>query len=360
MRIIHRYIWKEFIAQFWLCLLGFTALGIGKVFFENNDLFIGYRIPMGLMWLLLLDQIPMLLMDVIPAAALFGLIIAAGRLLRDRELDVIRVCGVSIIKATAPVLLGTLFICIGAYFWNDLVVTSANYRFQTEVRKLSRREDMPLLKENVVFKGPQNRFIYLNKVQNAKRLILGILIIEAGGSGKWPRLISAESGKALQGNWELYNGVVHELDDDGSIKTELAFEKMTLKMSNDYWSMIGEQKGPTEMRASELWRQIMLDKKSGLNNPVYPVYYHQKYADPIISLILVFMAIPLTFFTSRHNSWLGLVWCFLIIMAYYVLQVVGRNLGTSGVIAPWLAAWFPHFLFCGVGILMLTVLEQRR
>jgi LPS export ABC transporter permease LptG len=347
-------------SQFLLCLLGFTALGIGKVFFENNDLFIGYRVPLSLMWLLLLDQIPSLWMDVIPAAALFGLIIAAGRLLRDRELDVIRVCGVSILKTTAPILLGMLLICIGVYYWNDLVVTSANFRFQSEIRKLSMQESMPLLKENVVFKGPQNRFIFLDKVQNTKHRILGILIIEAGGSGKWPRLITAESGKVSKGNWELFNGVVHELDEDGSVNSELVFKKMTLKMANDYWAMIGEEKGPAEMRTHELWARILQDRRSGLNNPMYVVYYHQKYADPLISLILVFMAIPLTFFTSRHNSWLGLVWCFLVIMAYYLLQVVGRNLGSNGVVAPWIAAWFPHLLFLGVGVVMLTVLEQRR
>src|SRR5690606_11437859 len=93
-RLINRYIWNEFVQQFFICGLGFTALGVGKIFFDYNDLFIGYRVTPRLLGILLLNQIPALLMDVIPAAALFGVILFLGRMLRERELDVLRTSGV--------------------------------------------------------------------------------------------------------------------------------------------------------------------------------------------------------------------------------------------------------------------------
>ncbi len=359
MRIIHRYIWKEFLQQFLLCFLGFTALGIGKIFFENNDLFIGYRMPMRLIWTLLLDKIPSLWMDVIPAAALFGIILALGRLLREKEFDVIRVSGVSLVKTTLPIFIGVAIICFGAYWWNDLVVSSANHRFEMEIKRLSNRENLPLLKENVVFRGPQNRYIYLNKVENRLKKISGILVMELGVSGKWPRLITAEYGKVQNGVWILYNGIIHEMDENGVIKTELKFPRMELLMTIDYTVMMGD-KSPYEMRAGELLQKIKINKEYGSFNPVYSVYYHQKFADPVISLVLVFLAIPLTMLTGRNSSWLGLVWCFLIIMGYYVLQVVGRTMGCNGVISPFAAAWVPHILIFSVGLFLLVATEQRR
>lgn len=356
MRIIHRYVWKEFIGQFLLCFLGFTALGIGKIVFENNDLFISYRMPLNLIGMLLLDKVPALWMDVIPAAALFGVILSLGQLLRQREFDVIRVAGCSLIRITLPICIGVAVICFGAYWWNDLVVSSANHRFETEVKRLSNQENLPLLKENVVFRGPQNRFIYLNQVDNRRKKITGIMVLEPGTAGKWPRLITAESGRVSNGVWVLYKGVIHDLDENGVVTAELKFPRMELLMSLDYRVMMGE-KSPYEMRTKELLEKIKLFGPYGYS---YRVYYHQKFADPLISLVLVFLAIPLTMFTGRNSGWLGLVWCFLIIMAYYTLQVIGRTMGCNGVIPPLAAAWIPHILIFSVGLILFVANEQRR
>jgi lipopolysaccharide export system permease protein len=149
-------------------------------------------------------------------------------------------------------------ICFGAYWWNDLVVPSANHRFQTEVRRLSMQEDLPLFKENVVFKGPQNRFIFLKSVDHKHGKISGILIIEAGVPGKWPRLITADYGKLHRGVWELFNGIIHEIDDKGAVKSELSYQKMQLKMATDYSVMLGEDRSAAEMRAGELLNSILI------------------------------------------------------------------------------------------------------
>lgn len=358
MGILKRYVWNEFIQQFFVCALGFTALGIGKIFFDYNDLFIGYRVTPKLLCILLLNQIPALLMDIIPAAALFGVILFLGRMLREHELDVIRTNGVSLLKIMSPVLIGVFIICVMAFFWNDYVVPSANHRFEVELRRMSVKQDFPLFRENVVFKAPQNRFIYLRKVERKTGIIGGILIIETGSGEKWPRIITAEQGQIKKGIWELSQGVVHEFDKGGAIKSELKFNKMDLVMNKDYHGFISEEKGPNEMRTTELLEMIDLYSRSGLNMPAFQVFYQSKFSDPIISLTLVFLAAPLTLMTGRNSRWLGLVLCFLIIMGYYALQVIGRTMGVNSLIAPWAAAWVPNLFFLAIGIFLLLTSEQ--
>lgn len=358
MRIVHRYVWDEYIQQFLVCLLGFMALGIGKIVFDYNDLFIGYRVTPKLLTILLVNQLPLLLMDVIPAAALFGVILFLGRMLRERELDVIRTNGLSLMRIMAPVFVGMLIICLGAFFWNDYVVPSANHRFEVELRRMSVKQDFPLFRENVVFKAPQNRFIYLKKVERKTGIIGGILIIETGFGDKWPRIITAQNGNMKKGIWELAQGVVHEFDKDGVVKSELKFDKMELMMNKDYRGFISDEKGPNEMRTTELLQMIDLYRRSGLNIPAYQVFYQSKFSDPIISLILVFLAAPLTIITGRNSRWPGLVLCFLIIMGYYTMQVIGRTMGVNSIIAPWAAAWVPNFSFLVIGIFLLITTEQ--
>lgn len=359
-RIIDRYIWKEFQQQFLICGLGFTVLGIGKILFDYNDLFIGYRITAELLIKLLLNQMPSLWMDVIPAASLFGVILAIGRMLRENELDVIQLCGSSVFRIMVPVFSGLFLICLGAYYWNDLIVPSANQRFQDEVRRLSMQENMPLLKEKVVFKGPHERFIYLNRVERREKRVLGVLIIEAGNGGRWPRIITSEYGNLHNGLWELHNGVIHELDKSGTVTSEVSYQKLDLKMNSDFNALVSTDKSPNAMRASELRHLVRVYKRSGLQVPIYTVFYYQKFADPMISLVLVFLATPLTILTGRHSRWVGMVYCFLIIMGYYTMQVIGRTMGSNGLISPWTAAWVPHIVFVVFGFILLSAIEQRR
>lgn len=360
MRVLHRYVRQEFLVQFLICTFGFLVLGVGKIIFDYNDMFIGYRITPQLMGYLVLNQIPTLLMDVLPAAVLFGIILSIGRLLRERELDVIRLGGAGLGWIALPILILIGLFCLGAFWWNDLVVPAANQRFQKELRRLSMQEDLPLLKENVVIKAPQNRFIYLRSIRHQQGEITGVMIIETGQAGKWPRVITADRGKLKRGVWELYHGVIHEIDNNGAISSELRYEKMELRMTNDFSSIIGEEKTPATMRADELRQYYELSKRSGINSPVYAVYYHQKFADPLISFVLVLLAFPLTIMTGRNSRWLGLVLCFLIIMAYYTMQVIGRTMGTNSVLVPWVAAWVPHMIFIIVGAVLFFAVEQRR
>ncbi|TCL62213.1 LPS export ABC transporter permease LptG [Hydrogenispora ethanolica] len=361
LKTIHRYTWNEFLQQFLVCWIGFTILGIGKIFFDYNDLFIGYRVTLKVLLTLLLNQIPYLWMDIFPAATLFGVILAFGRLLRERELDVIQLSGYGIFHTMLPVFVGLLILCIGAFYWNDLVVPAANHRFEIEVRRLSNQQGLPLLRENVVFKAPNNRFVYFNRIEHNSGKIKGILIIETKGPGKWPRLISANWGRIQRGIWELNEGVLHEFDAQGAVASELTFQKMQLKMVADYSAVIGDEKGPAEMRAEELKRLATLYGKSGLNLPVYSVFFYSKFADPLSPLVFAFLAIPLTILTGRNaRLWTGMVYCFLLILGYYALQVVGRTLGVNGLVLPWLAAWVPNITFFITGIILLILCEQRR
>jgi lipopolysaccharide export system permease protein len=212
----------------------------------------------------------------------------------------------------------------------------------------------------VVFKGPQNRFIYLDRVERAQKRISGVLIFEGNGVGGWPRIITAEYGYLHKGLWVLHNGIIHEMDKGGAVTSEVGYKDMEISMTTDFNVLIGSEKSPNEMRASELKQLIGVYKKSGLHVPIYTVFYYQKFADPMISLILVFLATPLTLLTGRHSRWIGMVYCFIIIMAYYTMQVVGRTMGSNGLISPWVAAWVPHFIFLVVGSILLYKIEKQR
>ncbi|HBG15257.1 MAG TPA: hypothetical protein DDW93_00625, partial [Firmicutes bacterium] len=63
----------------------------------------------------------------------------------------------------------TFFMCIGAFYFNDIAVAAANHRYEQEIRKLVYKDFIPFVQENIVFKGPEGRFFYLRRVNEREK-----------------------------------------------------------------------------------------------------------------------------------------------------------------------------------------------
>lgn len=352
MRIIHRYLLREYLTNFFYCSIGFLVLLIGNFLFELSDFLVDKRASVAVIGLLVYYQIPYLLMDVFPAAVLFGVFLGLGRLVRERELDAIRTSGWSFPTLTAPLLLVTLLLCIGAYYFNDRVVPAANFRYEQEIRKLVYKDFIPFIQENVVFKGPDDRFFYLRRVNERDRTVEGILIYQSEGQG-FPRLIAAASGRIEEQFWHLKEGNYYELDRAGQITTVTAFEELVEDVGEDLSVFLGQSKGVDEMSRAELKHYMAIYAKSGLSISSFAVNYHLKVALPFAGLILAFLGLPFATMFPKSGRALGLAASLLLIMVYFFSTVLFREMGVSGLLSPFWAAWLPNVFFLVLGIVLL-------
>jgi lipopolysaccharide export LptBFGC system permease protein LptF len=84
------------------------------------------------------------------------------------------------------------------------------------------------------------------------------------------------------------------------------------------------------------------------------VELHWKFAIPFGVFIFGLVGLPLGVQrTQSGRSW-GFVLCAFIFLFYYVLYCFGKNLGTSGIISPSLAAWFPNIILGALGVYLLV------
>jgi lipopolysaccharide export system permease protein len=83
-----------------------------------------------------------------------------------------------------------------------------------------------------------------------------------------------------------------------------------------------------------------------------------KIAFPLISVILVLIAIPVSLRLQRGGTPLavsiGIAVCFL----YLVLLGFSRSLGLSGTLPPFLAAWLANIVFLLIGVYLMSDLER--
>lgn len=352
MKIVHRYILREYLQLFLLCAVAFAVLSIGNFLFNINDFLVGRRTPVSLVLSLIGYRMPMLFLDVVPAAVLFGIVLSMGRLARDRELDVLRSNGLSLMRIAVPLLVLTFIFSTLVFYWYDAVVPAGNRAYMKRIRKLQFQDVLPLIQENVFVKGPGNRYFYVRRVNNSTKQLEGVMVFETSLS-RYPRIITAETGRMINRSWELKKGIVHELDTKGWVRFEAGFDRMVVDAGDDLTRFIGNQLTTEEMTRDDLRKHIERYGKSGFDVAAFTVEYHMKSAIPYASLILALIALPLTCYLSRSGWIWGVVFSFLLILGYFFLQVVFRSFGQNHVLSPWLAAWGPNIIFFVIGCGML-------
>ena len=356
MKIVHRYLLREYLLQLIFCAAGFLVLMIGNLLFELNHLLVGKRTSFSIVMLLVYYRIPMILTDAVPAAVLFGILLSLGRLAKDRELDVIRTNGLSFPKLVAPLVIFTFLLSTGVFFFNDYVVPGANERFQQELRRLLSREKESLFEENIFFKGSENTYFYIRRVNRENQQMEGILIYEVKKKG-FPSLVTAAYGWVENQRWQLHEGLIYELDEEGHVTLEASFTQMFYEVGEDLETFFSSGRSTEEMTRAELKKYMELFGRSGFDTSVFEVDYHLKVAVPYASLVLAFLGLPFATLMARSGKILGLGASLVLILIFFVSQVVFRTFGVNGLVDPFWAAWAPNvvFLLLGGGLSFLLV-----
>ena len=115
---------------------------------------------------------------------------------------------------------------------------------------------------------------------------------------------------------------------------------------------------PEEFSFSELRKQITDLKAKGIDSKDYEVDLHAKVAIPLVSPLLVFLAIPFALKYSSAGGWaLSFGFSMLIGFGYWVVLAFAISLGHSGALPSWAAAWIPNLILALVG-LFFSAAEQ--
>ena len=359
--IFSRYLFSEMFYPLMFCVLGVTVMLTSTMLYELSDMIFQKRVPVPIVLEMLLFRVPEVLSMSFPISVLFATVFALGRLNKDNEITAMRIAGFGIRKIILPFIVLGLLVSGASYWISDQVAPWASHRMYNLVREVMIKDVTPMISENTFFRGPEDRYFYVRVVDRKNSRLEDIMIYEtryAGDTSTFPRVITAKVGVFLDSSWVLQDGVVHEYDENGYMKNETAFKKMSIPVSDGLENFFGNQRTAAEMTRNELQEEIKLFTKSGINVSSWNVDYQLKLSVPFVSLIFVLIGAPL----SLHNrkGWgIGLVITIVVAFCFYVLQSICRSLGISGVMTPEVAAWLPNVLFVLLGVVLLFTEEYR-
>jgi lipopolysaccharide export system permease protein len=372
MRLLDRYLLREFLVPLCFCLSGFL------MFWIAFDIFSELR-GMQEEGMLVRDiaeyyvfKTPEFFIMVLPVALLLALLYALTNHARHNEITAMRAAGVSLIRLCLP------------YFAIGIVATLLLFALDEFCvpRTAEIAEQMHARHNQKYFKGARG--------QPVKNLVFS-KVVSANEKRHWfIGSYNQQTGEMTKPHvdWYLPDKSSLSIDADRAVFTNRVWTFFQVKESrqsaetNSYpvWTKAAvvpfpeftetprqirsgiiindEHDHPPQARRADIPVTIIYNflrlnphPEASLRPWIY-TKLHGRFAGPCACLVVVLVAIPFGAGSGRRNVFVGVATSIMLFFAYYVLQQLGFAFGEAGRVPAWLGAWLPN-LFFGIGSLWM-------
>src|SRR5690606_19092774 len=165
MKIIDKYLVKQFLQTIGFGLLGFTIIFIVIDAMENLDDFIDQTVPAltDLHYYVVFS--PEIIRLITPVAVLFAALFTAGKAASLSELTAIKASGVSLFRFMLPFLITTFFVSIFSIYFSGFVVPMAN-KTKLNIEQESLKKNLSFSGSNIFFQDSKQRIVSISFFDN--------------------------------------------------------------------------------------------------------------------------------------------------------------------------------------------------
>jgi len=358
MKIIQRYVLKEFVVPLFYCLTGFVAIYVLFELFGSFSRMRNAGIGFFDIVVYLCGYLSPYFHYLVPAALMLATLYTMWTMCRHSEIVAMRASGISFMVIASPLLFVSVLMALFVLYVNEVFVpaqapSAAQLKTnQFEPDKFSRAD-------NVVYRNAAS-----SRTWNIDRLAKGDgsslenvrLTIDRPGGARL-MTITAKRADFMDGEWWMTDTHVQHFDANGreiasptpeadavSFRSFAAFDERPedFILQNLPWkfnSISGRLRflethpelPPVNRkdRLYDIWAQLMA---------------------PWACVVMTLMAIPAGIASGRQSVTKGIVGALGMFFAFYGVSIGGMVLAKNGWCPPVFAAVFPHILFLVVGI----------
>ena len=385
MRILSRYILREFISFLGFSLLAFAAVFILVDLVDKLDTFIDSRVGIAVILYFYLFYLPYIMTMVIPVAMLLATMFSLGRLVGDNEITAMKASGISLYRILFPIYVLSLFVGLGVMVFSELVVPKTNIQYQriwefVKIRKNEIRDagghsapkttfsfsifsNRERDRDNVFMMNGDGRIIYSRYYHAPTKTAEGVFIVTPSldtGKGSETaappiaRLISridADSMVYANGKWELRNATERIFMSEGVrfVHYPSLSAAFINRKPSDFAAI---DLRPESMNFMQLRNYIRGIRDKGGDASEWLVDMYMKISFPFISFVIVFFGAPMVAGSMGRGKAASFGIALMISFVFYAFINGFQVLGRTGTVDPLLAAWISNAFFLVIGIFM--------
>ncbi len=355
MKNLDKYVLKEMIAPFLVSIFAFVVMLVGRVIFDNIDFIIEKRVPGPLIIQLIVYQLPWIIGMVLPLATLFSTSLAVNRMGRDSEITAMRMSGIPLRRIFLPIFIVGLTASILTLWLGESVTPWANSQAQNTMRYIWGLQPSLPIPQNVFFES-EGYYFYVQKVERSGGdavILHNVMIYETPLPGGYPMLVTARMATNEHNLWTLHDGVQHKIGSDGLTQYEMKFSQMQLNLRRAVSKIWDSQRTTDEMSLKDLQHQISVFSGVGKEVTRMKIDLNFKLSIPLSCLIFALCAAPLGLKFARVGSYSGVLLGIVVMFLYWNNILLGKSLGTGGIIPPALAGWSQDIVFGLIGLFLI-------
>lgn len=292
-------------------------------------------------------SIPRLLYQIFPIAALIGSIAGLGLMARNNELTVIRAAGVSVARIVGSVMkIGALMVLI-VTFIGEWVAPQAEHRAQV-LRMVSMSETISLKGRNGLWARDGLNFVNVREIMPDGKLS-EVYVYEFADFKTLRLMKHAREAVHQKGHWMMNDVTQHEIGNDSIRTTRHDALPWETQLSPDLLNVVVVK--PDTLSALGLHRYVTYLRDNGLSTDRYEVAYWSKLAAPLVTGVMVFLAVPFVFGPLRSvTAGQRLVVGTLLGAGFYLVNQLSTYATLVFALNPIAGALLPGILCLGIAV----------
>ncbi len=298
-------------------------------------------------------QIPNLIGQGLPIAALISGVVTMVLLNRTNEITAMRAAGMGPLRISFPIAFGGLVLCIISYVIGEWILPySAQRSHYIENVLIEKNKDFQLA-EGAKWVRDGRLLLSFREFDREKNRILGIRVIQTGKSFKPKRTLEAVSARYQEDTqeWLLENVKILYFWPNGTLSYEETRSQYSMSIPLEPEKLRAETRLPNEMSNAELGEIIRQGEASGTDVINYKVDWEVKLAFHFASFVLSLIGLKFAYGSERQmETAKGILLAIGIGVSYWFILNAGRALGKRGTLPPMLSAWMANFIIMGFAL----------
>ena len=302
-------------------------------------------------------QLPILMQQAVPFIGLIAAMATLISLNRKYELVIARAAGISAWQFLTPITFGAfLFGLLALLILNPIAAAgfSRSQALQADVRgatTFANSETTRWLKQRT---ADGEAFIGADATKDYGSTLVRPVFLMVGADGRIVERLDAESATLRDGYWELTTAIRHR---DGVPSERMASMQLPTNLRPEYVSQ--ELLDPQALSIFELPFKIREADSLGLRAGNFATQFHSLVALPALLIAMTLIAATVSMrFTRLGQSGTMILGGILAGFLLYVVSVLMKAFGGSGVVPPLVAAWTPVIIATFFGITFLLFKED--
>ncbi len=349
--IMDRYLIRQYLIYLGIgTVIGAVLIGVVDLL-QTLDRFLRVKPPFTTILEHFVYRLPGELYKGLPMIVLIATVFLFLSLTRQRELDAFKAAGISLYRASLPILLVAGAISVLAVAFQEIVLPDINTKSE-EVDRVKIRGQLPrhLQRQTQIwYRSSDTRFFRMALLDPAGKSMEGLTVLDISRDFRLEERLDARAAQWSAEGWQVTDGVFRRAGPQNRVTSEM-FDSRLLAMPEHIDDFIQLQNAPDTMSFLELRAYVARLRDGGHRVTRYLVQLYSKLSFPLVHVIMALVAIPFALVSPRSGGRaMGIGVAIVIAVGYWVVHSVALAFAQADLLPAALAAWTANIVFAGIG-----------